>query len=99
MITIVNIRQSTNKTYIYCGRGSALGNPFVMSNEAMRDEVCDRYEKYFYEQINLKKNKDIIKQLENIKLKAKRGDVDLGCFCTPKRCHCETIKRYVEQQI
>lgn len=32
-------------------RTSPVGNPFYMRDESMRDEVCDRYENYFYEQL------------------------------------------------
>lgn len=99
MINIVNIRKAEKSTYIYCGRGSALGNPFVMNSENMRDEVCDKYEKYFIEQIGIKKNKKIIHALFEIETKAARGDVNLGCFCSPKRCHCQTIKNYILKRI
>jgi hypothetical protein len=23
-------------------------------------------------------------------------DITLGCYCFPKKCHCETIKNHVE---
>lgn len=32
-------------------------------------------------------------------LAAQKGDVYLGCWCTPKRCHGETIKRFVESTL
>lgn len=86
------------KDNIYCGRGSALGNPFKMENESMRDEVCEQYEKYFYETLIHKE--DSIKQLNFIEDKLKNNlEVNLGCFCAPKRCHCDTIKNYILKKI
>jgi hypothetical protein len=33
----------------WCDRRSALGNPFELSGEESRDEVCDAYDEYFKE--------------------------------------------------
>jgi hypothetical protein len=97
MITVVNKYKEPN--HIYCGRGSALGNPFPMTNESQRDEVCDEYEKYFKEQVNVLKNETMLKELRIIYSQAIKGNVNLGCFCAPKRCHCDTIKAYIEMQL
>jgi hypothetical protein len=42
MIRVVNKYKESN--HIYCGRGTALGNPFVMHNESSRNEVLTAYE-------------------------------------------------------
>lgn len=97
MITIVNIRN--NKADVYCGRGSALGNPFVMHNETQRDDVCNRYETHFNHQVRELKDEAMLKQLRMIWTLAKKGDVSLGCYCAPKRCHCDTIKAYIEEHL
>ncbi len=97
MITVVNKYKEPN--HIYCGRGSALGNPFAMKDETQRNEVCDKYEEYFKQKVLIEKDKNMLAQLETIKEKAKLGDVNLGCFCAPKRCHCETIKAYIDMQL
>jgi hypothetical protein len=60
---------------VYCGRGSAYGNPFVIGRDGDRDEVCDKFESL------------ILPTLDVSKLKGK----DLVCFCKPKRCHCDAI--------
>jgi len=96
MIFIVNKYKEPNN--IYCGRGSALGNPFPMRNESQRDEVCDKYEVWFYEQLKAK-SPQMLRQLRIIYKEARKGDVNLGCFCAPKRCHCETIKRFIEHHL
>ena len=97
MIRVVNKYKEPN--HIYCGRGSALGNPFRMYSESQRDEVCDKYEEYFYEQVYVLKNEYMLKELRYIYNKALKGDVNLGCFCAPKRCHCDTIKKFIEEKI
>lgn len=97
MVNVVNKYKEPD--HIYCGRGSALGNPFPMKNESERDEVCNKYEEYFYEQVVVKKNPRMLKQLQFIQdVLATKGYVNLGCFCAPKRCHCDTIKEYIQQR-
>lgn len=79
---------------IYCGRGSALGNPFTMRDESERDEVCNQYQIYFQNPTD-----PMLAQLDQIEAAAREGDVALVCFCAPKRCHCDTIKRHIEKRL
>lgn len=77
-------------------RTSPLGNPFRMSNEFKRDLVCDKYEEWMATQL-LEKNPTVLSELTRIdKALKKYGKVRLFCWCTPKRCHAETIKRMLE---
>lgn len=76
---------------VYAGRGSPLGNGFEMKDKSDRDRVCDEYEAWF------EKNKDTNEEL-NLGLgyalnKARGGVLYLRCFCAPKRCHTETIRK------
>jgi len=84
---------------VYCGRGSPLGNPYRMKGPSDRDRACDAYERYFYRSVEVVGDKGMVNQLNKIAELAAKGDVNLVCFCAPKRCHCETIKRYVDEQI
>lgn len=79
-------------------RASVVGNPFYMANESKRNEVCDKYEAYFNEQI--KTNKAFRQYLESM-LKALRTykKIDLYCWCYPKRCHAETIQNWLLKNI
>lgn len=63
-------------------RGSPWGNPFIMNNEAERDDACDKYELYARWRLTI----------EPDWLKLLRGK-NLGCWCAPKRCHAETLLR------
>jgi hypothetical protein len=72
---------------VYIGRGSPFGNPY---KHGYRNENCDNYEIYFRSRI---KNNSHFKSLV-LKLQGKT----LGCFCKPKRCHGDTIVKYLEEQ-
>ena len=95
-ITVVHVRKELNN--IYCGRGSALGNPFVMNNYSVaeRDRVCDLYEVWFKQMLGDITEIAFHTQLDIIFKASKEGDINLGCYCAPKRCHCDTIKAYIE---
>lgn len=84
----------------YIGRGSPLGNPFVMRDKSQteRNRVCDAYEVWFKEQVD-KDNPLVMNELRRLYRIAQKGDLVLGCFCAPKRCHGETIKRFLEQHL
>lgn len=84
-------------------RGTIFGNPFNPSDskdlknlsDKGRDEVCDAYETYFLKR--LKEDPVFREAFKGLVIKAKQdGHITLGCFCSPKRCHAETIKRYIE---
>ena len=77
-------------------RSSVLGNPFYMADESQRDKVCDKYEDYFNWIIQNKSSafyKEVGRLLSLLK---KYGKLELFCWCAPKRCHAETIKKYIE---
>lgn len=81
----------------YIGRGSALGNPFVMKHEGERDEVCEKYEVWFKKKV-AENDPRVMNELRRLfVLHRKQGQLTLGCFCAPKRCHGETIKRFLDQ--
>jgi hypothetical protein len=82
---------------VYCGRGSVFGNPFPITDDASRDEVCDKYEEYFHKEANIPDsplNKGMRKLLEYYH---QGNHINLQCYCKGKRCHTETIKRSLER--
>lgn len=100
MIRIVNLRfykPNESEVMIRVDRASIVGNPFYMKSEADRDFVCDKYEEYFKSQ--MKSNVKFRNYVNRIIEIAKTQDVALACWCAPKRCHSETIKRYVESKL
>jgi len=96
-IRIVNLRNyvpKENEVLIRVDRTTVLGNPFYMRNETERDAVCDKYEVYFNTKLGT--DKKFVTALRDIYYSAKTQNVALGCWCFPKRCHAETIKRFIE---
>jgi len=79
-------------------RRTPVGNPFVLYDEAQRDEVCKKYDVWFYE-VGLRDPK-VLDYLKQIKSHLDRYDkVTLLCWCIPKRCHGFTIKKWLEKPI
>lgn len=76
---------------VYIGRGSKWGNPFPINDQNSREEVIEQFRVYLWEQI---KSGKITKE-DLRELKGKR----LGCFCKPKPCHGDVIKKAVHWAI
>jgi hypothetical protein len=79
---------------IYCGRGTPYGNIFVMTHETGGEEsigsrtwACTQFEKYAAERVTR----------EPSWLAPLRGK-SLVCWCSPKRCHCETLIRLANDE-
>lgn len=92
-MTPVNVRglpPGTPGVY-YCGRAcngwpeSPLANPFVLTREADRDRVIDRYREWLDERIR-EDDRTVVTALLDLP-----DDARLGCWCVPKRCHVEAI--------
>lgn len=85
----------------YLGRASRfgnspLGNPFYMKDESYRDEVCDKYKEWFLERVSLK-DQAVMAELRRLWMvhKQRREDVALLCYCSPKRCHVDTVVEWL----
>lgn len=85
-------------------RTTPLGSPFTKGG---RDQMCDDYLDYFvYEftygqyEVGARQDEEVIlgiprypfwKALCNLYFAALHDDIDIACWCAPKRCHAETI--------
>jgi len=79
--------------------GSPLGNPFHMRSESQRDRVCEQYKVWFHAEIR-KGNKDLLGELHRILSLLMQGkDVELLCWCAPKKCHAETIMAWLTNEL
>jgi hypothetical protein len=98
MIKIKNKRTYKGKGE-YVGRPSPLGNPFAFvgpdKNCNSREEAIALYEKWLDENIKIdgpvKKKFDSLVEDYNT-----YGELTLICWCSPKSCHAEVIKRKIE---
>ena len=114
MIIIKNLRNSRpSEPYdVRVDRASVLGNPFYMHDESERDLVCDQYEEYMRAMWNndteYLQDKSISTFLRNkycdcirnlVEIYKKYGNLRLYCWCAPKRCHAESIRRLVEELV
>jgi len=106
VISVINKYKHTPSSIdVYIGRGSALGNPYTGSKSVKNTKAeyqCDtrevaiaKYEEYLKLAIS-ENNRYICDELNKIWSKAKSGDVNLVCFCKPKACHGDIIKKLIE---
>lgn len=72
---------------LYIGRGSALGNPFAIGIDGVRDEVIADFEVYLNKEID-SGNPVIIMKLRQL-LEASV----LACYCKPAACHGDIIEK------
>ena len=98
MITIKNLRFSKPQQawQVRVDRASVLGNPFYMQNESQRDTVCNQYEVYFQEKMQNTQSA-FYKEIQRLQTVLQEyGRLELFCWCAPKRCHAESIKKHLE---
>lgn len=102
MIRVANIRHyfpKNNEVSIRVDRSNkVLGNLFKMDSEKDRDLVCTQYEHWLNTQIK-NKNEVVLNELRRIYKLALTQDVALLCWCSPKRCHADSIKNFIEKHL
>lgn len=94
--TLINIHEAETKNFVYIGRGSSFGNKYVIGEDGTREEVIEKYKKWFYKRID--KQPRFLKDV--LRLRGKT----LGCFCKPDGgfkgrvlCHGQIIISYIEK--
>ena len=92
-------------------RRTCFGNPFIMKNkddDTERDKVILAYREYLWANHNLNNDqvvtgkipsKVLISELTKLLAIAKEKPLILGCWCAPKKCHCDVIKSYLEWRL
>lgn len=99
MLEIMNLKYNKPKfEYDFLiDRTTPLGNPYFMNGEKNRNIVCDRYEEWFNKRLN-SYDESFWQYLNQIITAYKNSNqVRLFCWCSPKRCHGETIKKFLEK--
>ena len=92
-ITLVFFPTHPNSQPIF--RGSPLGNPISIDDFNNRNQACDKYQTYFDKKL-LINDPVFLYELKRLNSIGKeQGYLKLGCFCSNRRCHCETIKNFL----
>jgi len=99
-ITVLNkYKMHKGTAGIYIGRGSPLGNPFVIGKHGTRKEVIEAYRGYLKENID-NDTPSIINALNDLAEAASTDEgVNLICFCKPVSCHGDVIKEFIEEAL
>ena len=88
---VINIKdRGNNKDYVYIGRPSPFGNPFIIGIDGTRDQVIEKYLDYFIDCLHTKKG--FREEVERLK------DKTLGCFCKPDYCHGDIIAHWLDNE-
>ena len=93
MCRAVNLRNEEFDVYIgRAGRGQDgyFGNPFQLGRDGDREQVIEKYKKWF--DARIERDEEFKNRV--LELKGKR----LGCFCKPQLCHGDVIAEYVNEQ-
>jgi len=76
-------------------RSSVLGNKFFMNNESERDRVCEKYAEWLETKI-ISKDENIMNELYKLyDTYQMYNQLNLLCWCSPKRCHADYIKKVI----
>lgn len=86
---VINIRNAS-KPYVYIGRGSMWGNPFIIGRDGTREEVIEKFEQWIKED---EEPRAIAINSMIKELKGKR----LGCWCKPLPCHGDILARMADE--
>lgn len=63
-----------------------------------RNRVCDAYEQWL--PAKLLDNGAEMRQFQELAQLARDSErLELVCYCAPKRCHADTIKRLLEEEL
>ena len=105
-IKIINHHQLCFEENEYIGRGSPLGNPFShMDNTKAehkvetREQAIEAYAKWLMEKLQAGDQAiiDEMNRLANIAMST--GKLVLRCYCAPKPCHGDVIRKVLFEAI
>ena len=95
---VVHCKRAAFDVYVGRGAGALYGNPWVLGPDGTRDEVCDRYEAWLrtgrdfgHPEATEARRQAILTSLPELKGKV------LGCFCSPLRCHGDTLQALIAE--
>lgn len=108
-IRIIHVKDFKKEPWqVYCGRSnlrlgfrsSPLANPYYLQREEDRGKIVEKFRAYFERlldgreaQYKCEAAKEELVRLKEIH--DQEGQLELACFCSPKRCHCDVIKEHL----
>ena len=104
MITVVNKRAHVPTDIDFpVHRGTPLGNPYDWKGSQLatfkcccRADAIEKYKKWLVRQFT-EENEEVLDELRKIYKMARKGDVNLVCYCVPENsCHATFIKQIIE---
>ena len=98
-IRVTNISESIGNNIIDIGRKSPMGNPEYMRNgsDEEREHVIEFFDNHLEEVLASNIDSPMKIEFYRILNLVKAGhDVQLQCFCAPKKCHGDIIKIKLE---
>ena len=89
---VINMRGLTSlpKNVVRVDRRSQWGNPFIMHDESMREEVIEKYRQHLW-----LKMKDPTLGPTLVQDLLELSGSDLACWCAPKPCHADVMIRAI----
>jgi len=89
--TVVNLRNGPFDVYLGRpghGQDGCFGNPFMIGRDGTREEVIQKYRRYFEHRLGVDPEfRECV-----LDLRGKR----LGCFCKPDECHGDVIAEWLD---
>lgn len=99
MADIIVVKQKEVADAHYIGRGTPLGNPFVMGDESERDRVVDLYEDWLGRKL-FERSESVVMEVARLYAKARQdGALRVGCHCAPRRCHGDVVKKTLDNAL
>lgn len=96
---IVRNKRSFNKSGVYVGRPSPLGNPWTVNEKDpkfAREKVIEYYREWLREKMKDPDCREYKMIMEIVALAKKQEVLNLICWCEPLGCHADVIKECVE---
>jgi len=78
-------------------RPTVLGNPFAIGADGERDDVIEKYRRWF--RTSLGESPAVEAKVAELTELARKGDLTLLCWCAPKRCHAEVVAAEIRRRV
>lgn len=81
-------------------RATVLGNPYYVGRDGTREQVIEKYRLWLPKQYGRDLPLNHIKEyLDAMLATAKRGPIQLACWCSPLPCHGDVIKDFLNDLV